>query len=53
MNGIKCMLVCSPHQLLSFLLQKLIQAVQWFGNKAWINVAKFVPGRTDTQCRER
>ena len=49
-----CLLANSPLQQLSLiLLQKLIQAVQWFGEKAWINVAKFVPGRTDTQCRDR
>jgi hypothetical protein len=33
--------------------EQLISAVQQFGPKKWIDIAKFVPTRTSKQCRER
>ena len=33
--------------------EQLIQAVNQFGPKKWIEIAKFVPTRTSKQCRER
>ncbi len=33
--------------------QLLIEGVRVHGKKAWSKVAQFVPGRTQSQCRER
>ena len=33
--------------------QKLIEGVGVYGKKAWSKVCQFVPGRSQSQCRER
>ena len=33
--------------------QRLLQAVEWYGEKRWVDVAKAVGTRTRKQCRER
>lgn len=53
LGGLSGVVVTAEARLSVSFLQKLLQAVAKYGEHDWCKIREEVPGRSDTQCRER
>lgn len=53
LGGLSGVVITAETHLSVSFLQKLLQAVAKYGEHDWCKIREEVPGRSDTQCRER